>query len=159
VDTDDEGRYRLDGLGPYSWALNLTAPGHAPQWSGAQANRLFATKVKVTADRTATFNPAMAVGNEVVGKVTDSSGSLLPNSYVFAYNALTHDFMGGDWAEDGEYRALVMGPQLVKLEYYVFPEEGELNGWYDRAADFEHAKPVLVPRTGTKTINITVPAS
>jgi 5-hydroxyisourate hydrolase-like protein (transthyretin family) len=157
TEVDENGHYTLDGLGPYPWALHLTAEGHAPQWSGAKANRLSATKAKVTAGRTVTFNPVMAVGTELTGVVRDRKGRPLQDSYVFAYNAVTREDAGSSWDSDGTFRMLVMGPQLIKLEYDIsHGDNPSINGWLG-GADFAHATPILVSPRGSRTVDITVP--
>jgi hypothetical protein len=157
AEVDENGHFTLGGLGPYPWPLYLTASGHAPQWSGAKANRLFATRVKVTTGSTVTFNPVMAVGSEVTGVVRDRQGQPMPNSYIFAHNALTQENAGVNWGADGTYRMLVMGPQLIKLEYDISRGDDEsLHGWLG-GADFAHARPILVAPNGSRTVDITVP--
>jgi hypothetical protein len=157
-DTDGTGRYRLDQLGPYPWALYLTASDHAPQWSGGAPTRGLAATVTVAAGRTTTFDPALAVGTEVTGTVRDSRGQPLPNATVFSYNAASRETAGSGWGEDGRYRMLVMGPQSIKLEYHVSrgDEADPIEGWFGGSADFAGARPVDVPEAGASTVDITV---
>jgi hypothetical protein len=43
---------------------------------------------------------------------------------------------------------------VVRLRYEGGSTEVWYDGWYVDAGDFEHATPVIVPLSGTKTVNI-----
>ncbi len=67
---------------------------------------------------------------------------------------------GSGYSPDGRYQMLVMGDQQIKIQWsWTDQATGALRtGWYDDDADFAHAKPVTVPKRGTFTVNIVVPA-
>lgn len=152
---DDQGRYRLDWLGPYRWPLLFTTTDHARQWSGGVPVRGQAEPVTVRAGQTTGYNPALAVGTPVTGRVTDPAGRLVVADLTF-HNARTGEVVGEVWDYDGEYRALVLGRQDVTVAWRWSPPFVRYAGWYDGAADPANAKQVGVPRSGTVTLDIAV---
>jgi hypothetical protein len=62
--------------------------------------------------------------------------------------------MAGVQLENGQYTAHLLAPQVVKLQYQAPAGDVFYNGWYIDSADFDHATPVVVPLSGTKTVNI-----
>ena len=155
VETDENGRYRFENLGPYDWPLFVFAGEHAPQWSGGVANRLLATGVRVRAEQTTTFDPRLTTGTTLTGMVTTTDGTPVNDAFVSAHNVVTGDVMGSTFTQNGQYVLHVLGPQVVRLEV-VGGTDVFFHHWYVNAADFEHATPVVVPASGTKTVNITV---
>ncbi len=155
VETDENGRYRFENLGPYDWPLFIWGGDHAPQWSGGVANRLLATPVRVRAGQTTTFDVRLTTGTTLTGMVTTTDGTPVNDALVDAHNLVTGDVMGSIFTQNGVYTMHVLGPQVVRLQVRggtdVF-----FNHWYVNAADFEHATPVVIPASGTKTVNITV---
>lgn len=157
TDIDESGRYTLDWLGPYEWPLLFTTDDHARQWSGGVADRREAKRIKVHAGKTVTYNPALKVGTVWTGTVTDTAGNPLATS-LDAFNAATGDPMDeADTDGRGTYHSLILGPQTIKIQWVVFDETTTRTGWYDDDADFEHAKPVDVPKKGTLTVNMVIP--
>ncbi|MGC5017099.1 MSCRAMM family protein [Micromonospora sp. DT47] len=115
----DEGRYRIDKLGPYQWPLLFDVYGQAMQWSGGEANRDRADRITVVAGGTTTYDYRLEAG------VTVTVASTTPfNGYVVARNADTGDIAGVWWISEpnvGVARQLV-GEQHIRFEYY--PSEG-----------------------------------
>lgn len=128
------------------------APEHAQQWSGGAPTYRQARRIRVRAGQTTTYDYRMRVGATVSGTVTDVTGRLIP-TYVEAYN-LAGEPLARGWAPEGTYRMLVLGDQRIKLSWYAY--DMELQGWYDDDDDFAHARPVPVPRRGSRTVDIVI---
>ncbi|MFJ8581842.1 carboxypeptidase regulatory-like domain-containing protein [Micromonospora sp. NPDC093277] len=111
----DEGRYRIDKLGPYEWPLLFDVYQHATQWSGGEANRDRADRIKVVAGGTTTYDYRLAAGVAVtVASTTPFQG------YLVARNSDTGDIVGTWWLDKpnlGVARQLI-GGQHVRFEYY-----------------------------------------
>lgn len=152
---DESGRYSLDWLGPYEWPLVFTTVDHARQWSGGVADRREAKQIKVQAAKTTTYSPALKVGTVMTGTVTDAAGNPLTIDFD-VINAATGDIMGGGFSPGGTYRSLILGPQTVKIKWRLYDGTTSHQGWYDDDIDFEHAKPVDVPKKGTLTVNLMI---
>ncbi len=154
VETDENGRYRFENLGPYDWPLFIFDGEHAPQWSGGVANRLLATGVRVREGQTTTFHVRLTTGTTVTGTVITADGTPVNDAFVIAHNVVTGDVMGSTFTQNGQYTIHLL-PQVVRLQV-LGGSDVFYNHWYVNAADFEHARTVLIPVSGTKTVNITV---
>jgi len=152
--TDADGRYTMSVLGPYKWPILFTDLGgrYAWQWTGGTPNRFLAAPVTVRSGGTTTANAKLQNKIKISGTVRDTAGAPIPFGRIIAYNAVTGDVVGVDDFTDGRYALVLLAPQVVKIRHEIVGA----NGWYDRAADFAHAKAVTVPAAGTKTVNITV---
>ncbi len=158
VDTDAEGRYRLDDLGPYAWPLAVTAQGFPRQWSGGTGNRFKATTATVVPGRTTTFDLSVKKSPAALaGRVTWASGRL-GSGFVTAFNAATGDPVATHWFEaDGAFTLAVPPGEPVKLGYDFRGADGrDVYGFHAGAAVLDRAKVVAVPKSGTRTVNITV---
>ncbi|MCW3844575.1 carboxypeptidase regulatory-like domain-containing protein, partial [Micromonospora yasonensis] len=117
----NEGRYRIDKLGPYQWPLLFQAAGQPIQWSGGEANRDRADRITVVAGGTTTYDYRLDAG------VTVTLASTTPfHGYVVARNVDTGDIVGMWWISEpnvGLARQLI-GGQHVKFEYYPGESSG-----------------------------------
>jgi len=157
--TASDGRYTLDGLGPYEWTLQFRNDvGYASHFSGDTANRILADPVRVRSGQTTRYDTKMRRGTAVTGLITLAPGA--PGDFVriTAYHALTGDELGSVDPAPGEpYLLRVLGPTLIRLDYSASDLHGEfIGGWYDRESSFQEADIVVVPKSGTKKVNITI---
>jgi hypothetical protein len=127
---DGDGRYTIDGLGPYAWPLLFAVDGKPAQWSGAAPNRSTAKLVKVRAGKTTTFDQALVDGTTVTGTSTTTD-------FIIAGDVRTGDIVGAADTENGHYTMEVLGPQVVRISF----GEGKLTGR------------VTIPPSGTITVN------
>jgi 5-hydroxyisourate hydrolase-like protein (transthyretin family) len=159
VGTDDQGRYTLSELGPYSWPL-LIDSGQLRQWSGGVGNRFQAKTVKVRSGKTTTYDPRMKAGATIKGKVTLADGVDPASGWrLTAYNAVTGDEIGladSYGTVGGAYEMRLPGDQQVKIGWYVNGQRYFHQGWYDHASGLATAKKVSVPASGTKKLNLTI---
>jgi len=147
--TDADGRYTLVNLGPYDWPLHFDHFDYAGQWSGGAPSRLLAKPVKVKAGKTATADAALTTGTLVRGTVQRASGQAVSNTWVTAYDAVTGDIASSAWMYDDTYEMHVLGPTLVRFEVD--------RGWHREADSFDRAAIVVIPSSGTKTLNLVIP--
>jgi|GEM_PF-710070 len=157
--TDSHGRYTLGNLGPYDWTLFFGRHGYASEFSGGVANRFLAKGVKVNVDQTTPHNVRLRKGTRLTGNVVGPNGEPagLFGARITVINALTGDEMGvNDTAANSSYEVGVLGPQIVKLHYFANIIGAQYQGYYRDAGDLAHATPVVIPASGTKTLNITV---
>lgn len=157
TETDDQGRYRIDRLGPYEWPLVFRKYEYAPQWSGNGASRYTATPVPVTAGGVADGDIGLLRGTTVSGTITTDTG-MRAEGYVTVDNAETGDIAGAIWANSGEYVIRAMPNQRV---YFTYDIQAPSNYSSDRAP-LPPAEPggpvryvVRVPATGL-SIDLTV---
>ena len=159
-DTDAQGRYTVDGLGPYSWPLLFTPVWDVPrQWSGATGNRFQAETMPVTSGATSTYDVTLTAGTRVTGTATVAPGGTAWSGGVLkARNAVTGDLLAvGDVpGAGGRYSFTVIGGSPVVVEWYLADPVTKSTGWYDGAADFASATKVPVPESGTKRLDLTI---
>jgi hypothetical protein len=151
---DENGRYTIDWLGPYEWALVFNATGHARQWSGFTTDRRDAKKLKVRNGQTTTFDIRLKVGTVLRVATVDRDGEPVQLE-VNAFDAGSGETLGRVDSPGHQGFLHVLGGSLVKVRWDDF--EANRSGWYDNDADFAHAKPVWIPGRGTKTITIVIP--
>jgi hypothetical protein len=155
--SDESGHYRLDNLGPYEWTVFYLHSDYAGQWSGGGSNRLSAERIRVRANHTTTYNVRLRKGTTLTGQIATADGVAPDSALVTVYNAATLDVMGyAAVSPDGRYRVHVLGPQAVKLRVEVIVLGRLSRTWYDNAADFRDGRTVLVPASGTRTVDIAV---
>ncbi|MEV4754080.1 carboxypeptidase regulatory-like domain-containing protein [Micromonospora sp. NPDC049559] len=127
ITTDANGRYQITELGPYEWPLLFLGYDDYPdQWSGGVASRYEATRIKVPAGGTATYDIGLRKDSVTVdGTITSRAGEPLGNGFVQAHNAGTGDVAGTVWVNaDGRYRFPVLPSQPVYFSYEVGDAEG-----------------------------------
>ncbi|WP_083971019.1 carboxypeptidase-like regulatory domain-containing protein [Actinoplanes awajinensis] len=153
VTADDQGRYRLDVLGPYSWPLSVTSGGVLPrQWSGGVGNRFQADRVRVRAGQDTTHDLTLARGGLLRGGVTVRGGAAVDSWRLTAVNAVTGDQIGvadSGTAEDRSYAMPLAGPQSIKVRWSVQAGGESRSGWARTA-------PVRVAGSGTRTLDVTI---
>jgi 5-hydroxyisourate hydrolase-like protein (transthyretin family) len=155
TETDAEGRWSLDVLGPYAWPLQFSA-GPARVWSGGGGNRFTAETIPVTSGATTTYDMALDPAAALAGTVTLATGSDDTWWRLEAYNAVTGDPVGvADAPGTAPYTMQLAGAQQVKIHWHV-SGDGSLEGWYDGVPDWEAATKIRVPKSGPKSIDFTL---
>lgn len=154
TNTDEQGRYRLDGLGPYRWPLYFVPRDHARQWSGAVADVGRARLVRVRAGATSGYDAALALGTVLTGRITGADGQPR-DADVTVYRADTGELLGRVYEAYDTYRLLVVGPQDVRIHWRHGRRDGNF-GWYDGAPVFAQADVVRVPKRGSVTVDLAV---
>ena len=143
------GSYRIYlDLGPYDWPLFLTPKdGAAPrQLLGNGGNRFQAPTVKVRPDRVTTYDPVLITGSRLTGTVTTSRS--FTTGRVTAVNAATGDDLAtATFTSDNRtYDMPVIGPGPVLLRWSLTGPAAS-GSWPDK---------VNVPKSGTKTVDLTI---
>lgn len=145
----DEGRYRIDKLGPYQWPLLFDVSGQAKQWSGGEADRDRADRITVASGGTTTYDYRLDAG------VTVTVTSTTPfNGYVVARNADTGDIAGVWWISEPNVSVArqLIGDQHVRFEYY--PAEGGRR--FVGGEDFASATKYKVHKQKDETFELTL---
>jgi 5-hydroxyisourate hydrolase-like protein (transthyretin family) len=158
--TDSQGRYTIRTLGPYAWPLLFTPVDTYPrQWSGGVGNRFQAETVTVQAGASTTYDTALLAGGKLAGDVTVASGHpAYAGGRLTAVNAATGDQLAvADFPGQGAYELTVIGGNPVKIAWYLATPLASARGWWENAADLETATKVNIPKSGTKTLNLTLP--
>ncbi|GHJ48881.1 hypothetical protein Cs7R123_62230 [Catellatospora sp. TT07R-123] len=138
-----DGTYTVDFLGPYHWPLRFVADGYPTQWSGNAPTRPSATKIKVNAGQSVTYDIQLVRG----ATITVSGPGR--RTYVF-YNASNGETVGSCNILDTQTCQLpVMGPQNARIKIW-----SDTDFWYG-GTDITNATVVKIPATGTKTVTIT----
>jgi hypothetical protein len=159
---DANGRYTFTDLGPYEWPILFQATGFASEWSGHTGNRLQANPITVKAGKTKEHDDRLSRGITLTGLMTTAAGVPLDEfvGRVNLVNADSRDETGsGDTAPGGHYTIQVMPKQNVVLRVDAFGADVSAEFFYANSPDFEHATVVRIPKKGTTTINITLPAT
>lgn len=120
--TDDQGRYTLDGLGPYRWPVQYSGPygTQAWQWSGGTSNRYESHRVSVAAGQASTANFRMTAGGSLTGQILKPDGSAIIGPVeIWAYNAVTGDLAAPEGSSDGYGTFTINGltTQDIKIQY------------------------------------------
>ena len=158
--TGADGRYLLDGLGPYQWVLFFNQADHAGVWSGGGNSRLTATPVRVRQGQTTPYDIALSTGTTLTVNVADLAGRAPDSAEVDVVDAHTFDTLAHvTVASGGVYTAHVLGPQQVK----VLVTGGMFDGsccaapvWYPNSPDFAHGQTLLLPPSGTKAVSVVI---
>lgn len=126
--TGQDGSYRLDGLGPYSWPVEFAAAGHANQWSGGATDRFKATLVPVKPGSTTPLDASLGVE----AKLTNFDRGSNPAQYwsVVAYHATTGDMVNSAGYTSPTIGGLSAGPIVLRYTPYDAPE----SCWYASAS-------------------------
>jgi hypothetical protein len=130
--------------------LFFSGSGLAAQWSGGAPSRLVAKPVRVKIGQTTTANAALGAGTSLRGTATIGGAPVV--GFVIAYDAITGDILGASGNGIGTYEIKLTGPVVVRLR--VDTGTGQRQLWYRNAADFDHATPVVIPKNGTKTVDL-----
>ncbi|GAA4934292.1 hypothetical protein GCM10025331_19100 [Actinoplanes utahensis] len=152
--TDASGRYVIDDLGPYAWPLLFAPAAEYPyQWSGNTSNRFQATQIPIA--ETVSYDITLRKGSTLSGAIISGSWQV----GLTAHNAITGDVVGVFYEFDPasnvtSYRIPLMGGQQVKLRWNMSPVIGT---WHSGATDISTARKISIPRSGVKTLNLTVP--
>jgi hypothetical protein len=138
--TDANGRYRIDGFGPYRWPLQFSGVAFATQWSGGTGNALLARTVQVRSGQTATLDQALRASTTVRGAILiDEVPSYAP---IIAFNAVTGDVVGVDYIGE-TYQIAVLPGQVIKLRC----DCSRFSQWHPTGQAFSDAAVVPVGRT------------
>jgi hypothetical protein len=122
ANTDDQGRYTIQGLGPYRWPVQYLGPWYgtqAWQWSGGTANRYESHRVTVAAGQVTTANFRTVPGGSLTGRVLNADGSLF-DGYVEirVYNAVTGDLAAPPTdTSQGTFTVNGLTTQDVKVQF------------------------------------------
>jgi hypothetical protein len=155
--TGPDGRYAMEGLGPYHWIVFFGHPDYAGQWSGGGNNRLTATPVRVRIGQVTRYHAALRRGTTLTGRITGPAGQPPDRAEVAVVNAHTFDTLAHLIAgADGTFSTHVLGPQDVKLLIVAAVDGLPVTVWYRDADDFAHARTVTVPASGTKALTIPI---
>lgn len=128
--TYTEGRYTINGLGPYDWRVQFPdmTGKYAWQWSGDKPDRFAATPVRVTAGANTTLDARLKPAGKVTGQV---HGATIPAYYISvnAINAVTGDWAGPDGLvkANSEYVLSGLDTQDIKISFYATHHEAD---WY-----------------------------
>jgi 5-hydroxyisourate hydrolase-like protein (transthyretin family) len=159
VSTDADGRYLLDGLGPYRWTLYTSHPEYASQWSGGGSSRLTATPVPVRAGDTTTFDVALRAGTILTGTLRLPDGQVPGFGAITIVDADTYDQIASvTTVSEGRYTVHYTGPVRAAFAVTASTIGGLGEGWHRQAADFPHARVVRLPAGGTPRLDLTAPA-
>ncbi|MFG1604664.1 carboxypeptidase regulatory-like domain-containing protein [Actinoplanes sp. NPDC049265] len=144
------GTFRVYSLGPYSWPLLFTSKnGVAPrQYAGATGNRYQAATVTVRPREGATLDYTLAAGGRLTGTVTTTRS--FTTGRLTAVNPATGDVLAAAdvTSPNRTYDMPVIGGGAVLLRWSLTGAGGGSGAWPDK---------VNVPRSGTKTVNLTIP--
>ncbi|MBB2948830.1 hypothetical protein FB565_008616 [Actinoplanes lutulentus] len=158
TETDAQGRYRINKLGPYGWPLLFSSAGHPREWSGHQGNRFQAKLVPVVAGGNTTYNFRTAIPARLRGTVTVPSA---PRATwrIHAKNAVTGDEMASfdsSSADDGGgYSMPLIGGQRVRISWSFYGDSVPwTEGWHDNATDFGSATRVNIPAYGSRRADL-----
>ncbi|MEV6633269.1 carboxypeptidase-like regulatory domain-containing protein [Actinoplanes sp. NPDC051470] len=143
--TDANGRYTMSGFGPYEWPLLFTPKDGTPprQWSGGTGNRFQAATVVPGG----VFDYTLAAGSRLTGTVTTDRP--FTSGQITAVNTATGDILAvaGFTSANRAYDLPIVGGGSVLLRWSI---DGASGSWPD---------PVSVPKSGTKTVDLTIPGS
>ncbi|ALG07269.1 hypothetical protein [Kibdelosporangium phytohabitans] len=151
--TKEDGRYALDGLGPYRWPVHFidNVGSHGWQWSGDQPSQSAAGHVRVHVGQTSTADALLVPGKTISGNVKTNG----VQGDVGVYNAITGDIVAyytfPDDKGDYKFTNVAAGHQLVKIVYTDHAKPPYHEYWYKNASSFPAARPILIRPGGPAT--------
>ncbi|MEV4535549.1 carboxypeptidase regulatory-like domain-containing protein [Asanoa sp. NPDC049518] len=117
--TDEDGRFEIDGLGPYRWPLHYNGyENYASSWTGGAVTRYATTGTQVTAGTVATADLALTKGVTVRGNVLPSRGTA-QGGRISVLNTTTGDYVGTVDFEGAAYQLLVQPEQEIRFIYSI----------------------------------------
>ncbi|MEV6637662.1 carboxypeptidase regulatory-like domain-containing protein [Actinoplanes sp. NPDC051470] len=150
--TDNQGRYTLRDLGPYSWPLLFTPAWDLPrQFSGATGNRFQAETIALTSGATTPYDMALSAGTTVSGTVTvKPGGPAWSGGRLKARNVASGDLLAvvDVPGQGGDYEFTVIGGRPVTIDWHLANPVTKAAG--------QHEGPVSVPAEGAKRLDLTI---
>lgn len=125
VSTGTDGKYRINGLGPYAWPVHFVDDEgrYAARWSGNGRNRFTAQPVTVTAGANVKRNIRLLAAGVLTGTLRAANGAPSRGS-VTLVNAQSGDYVGyGAAGTDGVYRISGLITQSVRVRYTIVNTE------------------------------------
>jgi hypothetical protein len=155
--TDENGKYTISNLGPYSWPLELaTTKPYAWQWSGGGASRDQATGVLVNSGQTATLDAQMSQGTTLTVRVVDQTGAPASVVNLVLTNAVTNDPAALMVDQVTGSCAIGVLQQRLRLSYQPVDSSHPLV-WYESAADASTA--TVIDTSSTSEVTLVVPSA
>jgi hypothetical protein len=144
---ENDGSYRIDGLGPYAWPLAFHGQnGNPTVWSGNATSRLDAQLIPVVPGQTATYDFVLPK----IGWFAVKAPNITAYWQVTAFDAQT-----GDYAGSVNGYSVGMGPVL--LRYDVSNGSGWTSCWiWHQKAPGKIASGVFYPGTETRPAQVTI---
>jgi len=149
--TDADGRYQIDGLGPYRWPLNFSSDNtYADAWTGGVVSRYASTGTQVSTGATATVDIGLTRGVAVRGTLLTDNGSLVDHGRINVLNTGTGDYAGTVDFNGNAYELHMLPGQEILFHY-----EADID---DRS--YSSKRVALPPATpgGPPRYAVTVPA-
>ncbi|MCA2217422.1 carboxypeptidase regulatory-like domain-containing protein [Jidongwangia harbinensis] len=151
-DTFPDGSYRIYALGPYQWPIVFTPKGGTVprQMSGGTGNRFQAERITVQPKTVTTYDATLSAGSTLTGTVTVAPGRpSFTGGRITAVNAATGDVLAvADFTgQGGTYRMPIIGGGAVLLRWSLNGGPAASGSWPDK---------VTVPKSGTKTLDLTI---
>ncbi|MBP2320811.1 protocatechuate 3,4-dioxygenase beta subunit [Kibdelosporangium banguiense] len=146
VRTDEQGNYRLTGLGPYFWPLEyVNIQGtYAWQWSGGAADRFDAKMLKVDAGRDTKADESLSPGGAFAGR-TSIAGQPYGWVEVKPVNARTGDVAGQVETDFSQgYVIDGLATQDLKIHFREVSSARYRTIWYKDATSYATATPVWI---------------
>ncbi len=153
ANTDTEGRYTIEDLGPYNWTMFFRRFGYASVFTGGTGDRFLSTGVKINVGQTTTYDLNMKPGTTLTGSVRFADGSSPTFVRVTMVHALSGDELDVSDIEGTQpYQLHVAAPLLVKLRI-----DSNLASTWVGGADFLHAKVFVVGTKSPQVQKVTIP--
>jgi protocatechuate 3,4-dioxygenase beta subunit len=160
TNTDENGRYTIDGLksGNYKLHCEYTGQGiFVNEWYKDEQSYESATGVTVTEPKITTgINFVLEYGGTIKGKVLCASGKKA-DAYlcsIYAYDESKYLIKSGITDENGKFFVSNLRKGSYKLYASYNGPENSLNGWYRKAEDFEQATPIHINPPEIKNVKI-----
>jgi len=146
--TDADGYYTVRGIP----AGNCTAffqtsstVNYIREWYNDKSSQETADIFIVTPGQTTgNIDAQLAAGSIISGRVTDVSGSGIPNVRANAQEVGDNSWYAGTSDADGYYEIVGLRPGNYKVDFYTQNAGNYIQEWYNDKANFENADTILL---------------
>ena len=146
--TDADGYYTVRGI-PAGNCTVFFYPAYAgnyiQEWYNDKSSQETADTLSVTPGQTTgNIDAQLAAGSIISGRVTDVSGSGIPNVQAMAQDVGDNLMYPGTSDADGYYAITGLKPGSYKVGFYTQNAGNYLEEWYNDKASFENADTILL---------------
>ncbi|MCX6583459.1 MAG: carboxypeptidase regulatory-like domain-containing protein [Candidatus Aminicenantes bacterium] len=146
--TDADGYYTVRGIPAGNCTASFytaNAGNYIQEWYNDKSSQETADIFSVTPGQTTgNIDAQLAAGSIISGRVTDVSGSGIPNVQASAQEVADNSWYAGTSDADGYYEIVGLRPGNYKVDFYTQNAGNYIEEWYNDKVSFENADTILL---------------